>query len=178
MAENETIDNNAGKSWKLSYVIIALAIVAAIVCFGLVSWHRISSYQAILPTQNLAKLEAEFQKFRKINGHFPKSFLEINEKQWKQVPGKHVEGDALTWQKDHFYYRIVAAGDELALWAVPYGERRDEAQTYFVVMSATWRRAWKGAAIPKERLGMVKVLPNPNDLAVLNMEEQKAVTYK
>ena len=176
--QNNTIDNDSGRKWKLSYVIVVLAIVLAVLGFIAVSWHRISEQQALLPVQNLAKLEAEFQKYRKVNGAFPKDFAEINAKVWHKVPGSHLNNDPLTWQKDHYYYRIVANGQELALWAVPVGERRDEANTYFVVMSPTWRRAWKGAAVGQENLSKIKSVPSPPDLAALGMEEQKSVAYK
>lgn len=178
MAEqNNTIDNDSQKSWKLTLVVLILAAVVAITGYAAVSYHRMSEYQALLPQHQIPKIETEFLKFRKVFGAFPKDFAEINNKVWHKVPGSHLNDDPTTWQKDHYYYRIVSSGNQMAIWAIPLGDRRTEASTYFLVISPEWRRAWKGPAMDSKLLGKLRAVPNASDLAAVGLEEQKAFFY-
>ena len=181
MSENNNqIDNNSNRKFKITYLIAILAGIVALVAFVLVSYTRITSYQDLLPVQGMKKLEAELQRYRQINGHFPKDFREINQGLWHKVPGLHLDLDPVTWQKDYYYYRIVPGADpnKLLLWAVPFGQRRAEAESYFVVMTPTWRRCWKGPALPEGKVGAVKSVPSAETLALFQMAEVKAVYYK
>ena len=181
MSESDNqIDNQAQRKFKITYLIVILACIVALVAFVLVEYTRITSYQALLPAQSLKKLEAELQRYRQINGHFPKDFREINQSLWHKVPGLHLELDPATWQKDYYYYRIVPGADpnQFILWAVPFGKRRAEAESYFVVMTPTWRRCWKGPALPEGKVGAVKSVPAADTLALFQMSEVKAVYYK
>ena len=101
MSENNNqIDNNSNRKFKITYLIAILAGIVALVAFVLVSYSRITSYQALLPVHGMKKLEAELQRYRQINGYFPKDFREINQGLWRKVPGLHLDLDPATWQKD------------------------------------------------------------------------------
>ena len=164
---------------KATYLILALSALLAVGSYG---WHVYTlfrDWQINMPQPQIEKLTKDLRLYHAKTGHFPTTFVEVNNLIWltKPVPDYGSEGrQART--KNYYYFYTRVNDHTCAIWALPIGPQRHYASSFFVVLSPEWLRSWKGRALEDELIGRVLAIPSIDKLTEMGMREMPGQGYR
>ena len=168
---------------RFSYIIVVVTFLAAVFSYGFSVWSASRRYDAALPKDASDSVIRGVLAFHQGAGNFPKNFVEVEEAVWKHKKPPNFGETGRTFNAynyNYIYFRLGA--HEFALYAIPGGERRSEAPSfyYYVTTQGVWK--WKGPALGEEDVTKLKpVRPGTEDaqlLGVLGMTEQPKSVIK
>lgn len=118
----------------------------------------------------------DLRLFHKKRGGFPKDLKELEAVVWEKKEGRAFSKDAsaLTHRNYHYLYAPISH-HQFTLWAIPIGRQREEAPTWFLVITPDSQRRWKGPALTPEDVERLSLYPSANQLRVLGLIEQPSV---
>ena len=157
---------------KATYLMLAVTALLAVGSYG---WHVYTlfrDWQTNMPQPQIEKLTKDLRIYHAKTGHFPGTFVEINNLIWhtKQAPDYGSEGrQART--KNYYYFYTKVNDHTCAIWALPTGPQRHYASSFFLVLSPEWLRSWKGKALDDEAIRDLPAIPSPGKLAEMVMQE-------
>ena len=163
-----------GRPKQLTFIVFALAVLTAACAYGYSIYSESERHEALLPRVRLHSLVRDIRKYQTLAGRAPTTFDEIEEIIWKRKGRKPVfENGGAAYTLGHYFYLLSAIDEQRAtVWAVPVGERREEASTHFVVVSPKALLHWKGAAIKIEDIHRISGNPPIGELAALGLIRQ------
>ena len=162
-----------------------VSVIAFVICFLLAIGVTVfASYQAgqkesaEMPKLSLNMFYKTILELHKQEGRFPKSFAELefivwNKKQ-KGYKSKLYSDDNLLLSKNYLY--VYVPGEQIcAIWAIPQGKFRDQANTVYIVIAPDKYETWRGAALTQDEVNSIPRTPlvKTTDMARLGMFEQK-----
>lgn len=165
--------------WRLTYVITLLTVVAGLGSYGWYIYTLMRDAQHHKPQPQIEKLLRDLHTYHTNTKQFPNNFAEINQRLWHTTPSPDYGKDGCEARTKNYYYRYTKVNaDTCAFWALPLGPQRQYAATFFVVLSPSWARAWKGRACGDEEIARLPAIPSPQMLAEMNMQELPARLFK
>jgi hypothetical protein len=157
---------------KITWLLLALAGVFAVGSYG---WHVYTlfrDWQVNMPQPQIEKLTKDLRIYHAKTGHFPSSFVEINNLIWHTKPAPDYGDNGRQSRTKNYYYFYTRVNDHTcALWALPTGPQRHYASSFFLVLSPDWLRGWRGKALDDETIGVLPAIPLLGKLSELGMQE-------
>jgi hypothetical protein len=161
---------------KVSLVLIpvALAVLAGIYVYSL--WAAERKRAADVPLEATSTLVRDLLAFHKKRGSFPGDLKQLEGVVWETKQNRQfsIEYRGLSY-RNYFYLYTQIAPHRFSLWAVPMGQAREEAATFFVTGTLGVYRTWKGAALSTDSVSSIKANPSTIELGTLGLVEQPRV---
>lgn len=162
-----------------------VSVIAFVICFVLavgvtVFAHYQAAFQesAEIPKLSLTMFYKTILENQKKEGRFPKDFAELEFNVWNKkkegYKSKLYSDNNLILSKNYLY--IYVPGEQVcAIWAIPQGKFRDQANTVFMVISPDKYETWRGPALNQADVDSIPRTPfvKTTDMARLGMFEQK-----
>jgi hypothetical protein len=173
-------DRKSGKSHvRVSYPLLALAVVSMLCCYGYRVWATSRREQATRPRLATDALIKALRTYHSQVGSFPKSFQELQERVWRNQPQRNFGNEGRELALANYYYIYWQAGAHTCtVWAIPTGTHREEGATHFLVLTPDTLRRWKGAPLQMEDIERLRGAPAYAQLAVLGLVEQPQLDLK
>lgn len=171
---------------RFTFIIAALSLVLLVIALVFSVWARNSEREANLPVPAMETVVLALRTFHQQTGRFPRDFRELNERLWRGERSRQIspDGKSLVAPASRYYYTLhtVNPADptratvpvKAGIWAVPMGERAQEAATYFWYVTPRDIERWMGPALTRENVGAVRSIPSEEQLALLTMTRQAA----
>jgi hypothetical protein len=112
-------------------------------------------------------------------GRFPSTLVDLEGNVWhhKQIPNFGDGGRSLSMV--HYYYTYYPAEpNTCTIWAIPIDRRRQEASTFFVVITPEIIRRSKGAPLGLEEVKRIPSVPSQAQLALLALTEEPPIDLR
>ena len=160
---------------KLSIVLAPLALFLVIGAYVYSLWSVERKKASDLPVEAVSMMMRDLLRFHEKRGGFPETLKNLEVVVWEKKPRDFsLEGRALT-HRNYYYFYTRIADHQFTLWAIPIGEARDDAPTWFLAVTQDVCKRWKGAALPLEQINSVEPNPSVKQLAVFGLFEQQKV---
>lgn len=165
-------------------IIAALSLVLLVISMIYSSWSREREREANLPVPAMETVVLALRTFHQQTGRFPRDFNELDERVWKGARHAQIspDGKSLNAPHSHYYYTLHTINPpdptsatlpaKAGVWAVPTGERAQEAATYFWYVTPQSIEGWMGPALTRENIDAVRAIPSEQQLALLTMTRQ------
>lgn len=157
---------------KITWLLLAFAGMLAVGSYG---WHIYTlfrDWQTNMPQSQIEKLTKDLRIYHAKTGHFPNTFVEINNLIWHTKPAPNYGSEGRQARTKNYYYFYTKVNDHTcAIWALPTGPQRHYASSFFLVLSTEWLRTWKGNALADETIDGLPAIPSPDKLTKLGMKE-------
>lgn len=188
MTNEQTLNTTQPRGGRLrfTFVLAALTLILFIVALVYSAWARNSEREANMPVPALDAVVLALRNYHQQTGRFPRDFRELDERIWRGERRAQItpDGRSLIAPASHYYYTLHTLNpDEPAratqpvkagIWAVPTGERAQEAATYFWYVTPRDIERWTGPALTRENIGAIRSIPSEEQLALLAMTRQPA----
>jgi hypothetical protein len=164
---------------RVSYVLLPLILVAMTVSYFYSAWAASKRFENALPRDGSDSIIKGLLTYQTQAGRFPKTFTEVEERVWKHKtkPNFGEAGRTLSFKNYHYIYYNKDAFT-CTLWALPAGERRSEASSFFFYITTTSIRKWKGPDLNDDDIKKLSPTPDSALLGVLGMTEQPVISIK
>lgn len=160
-------------SLKISLVLIPIAILLVVGVYIYSLWTSERQRAAELPIEAADVMMRDLLAFHKKRGGFPKDLKELEGVVWKKKDIRSYSNDKRGITRRHYYYLYTPVSHHrFTLWAIPIGPQREEAATWFLVVTPELQRRWKGGALSPEDVKRLSLDPSVNQLSVLGLIEQ------
>jgi hypothetical protein len=169
---------------RFTFIISAVSLAVFVVAAIYSAWARNRDHESQLPVPALETIALALRTFHQQTGRFPRDFRELDERVWKGARSKQISLDGMTLvaPASHYFYTLhtINPSDparttepaKAGIWAVPTGERAQEAATYFWYVTPQRIEGWMGPALARENVGAVRAIPSEQQLALLTMTRQ------
>ena len=160
-------------SLKISLLLIPMAILIVVGTYIYSLWASDKQRVAELPVEGANVLMRDLLAFHKKRGGFPKDLKELEGVVWENKEDRSYSNSKLGITRRHYYYLYSPFGHHrFTLWAIPIGPQREEAATWFLVVTPELHRSWKGGSLGPEDAKRLSLDPSLNELSVLGLIEQ------
>lgn len=160
-------------SLKISLVLIPLAILIVVGTYIYSLWASERQRVAELPVEAADVMMRDLLAFHKKRGGFPKDLKEMEGVVWEKKESRSYSNDKRGITRRHYYYLYTPVGHHrFTLWAIPMGRHREEAVTWFLIVTPELQRRWKGGALSPEDAKRLSLEPSAKELSVLGLIEQ------
>lgn len=166
------------KTLKLSLFAAILAAVFAVGAYAYSLWNFAAKEKAALPIEGVSIFTRDLMRFHAKRGSFPEDLKNLEGVVWEKKDRLLAANNrALTHQNYYYLYNRISPHLS-TLWAIPTGEKREEAATWFLVVTHNAVKRWKGAPLPIEQINEIESNPSLYKLGVLGLIEQPSVDLK
>ena len=158
---------------KISFVLlpVAIAILAGIYVYSL--WAAERQRAADVPVESADAMMRDLLLFHKKRGGFPKDLKELEGVVWEKKESRSYSEDKRGLTHRNYYYLFTRINHHrFTLWAIPMGRQREDAPTWFLLVTPESHRRWKGSALNPEDVKGLSLDPSANQLSVLGLLEQ------
>lgn len=171
---------------RFTFIIAALSLLLLVVALIFSAWARNSEREANMPIPAMETVVLALRTFHQQTGRFPRDFRELNERVWRGERSGQIspDGKSLVAPASRYYYTLHSVNPpdppratspaKAGIWAVPTGERAQEAATYFWYVTPRDIERWMGPALTRENIGAIRSIPSEEQLALLVMTRQPA----
>ena len=163
---------------KLSLIVagMALFIVIAAYIYSLWSVDRKKSLE--MPIEAASMMMRDLLRFHEKRGGFPVDLQKLEGVVWERKNRTFSAENRTLNHRNYFYFYTQISHHQFPLWAIPTGSQREDAPTWFLVVSPESCRRWKGAALPLEQIKSIEPNPSLKNLGVLGLIEQPPLDLK
>jgi hypothetical protein len=163
---------------KLSLVItgLALFIVALAYIYSLWSVDRKKSMET--PVEAASMMMRDLLRFHEKRGGFPAHLQKLEGVVWERKNRLFSAENRALLHRNYYYFYTQISPHQFTLWAIPTGKEREDAPTWFLVVSPDICRRFKGAALPLEQIDRIEADPTLKKLGVFGLIEQPAINFK
>lgn len=163
---------------KLSLIIagIALLIVVAAYIYSLWSVDRKKSMET--PVEAASMMMRDLLRFHEKRGGFPEDLKKLEGVVWERKNRLFSAENRALNHRNYYYFYTQISPHQFTLWVIPTGSQREDAPTWFLVVSPDVCRRFKGAAIPLEQVDRIEANPTLKKLGVFVLIEQPAINFK
>lgn len=163
---------------KLSLIVTALALLLVIVAYIYSLWSVDRKKSIEMPVEAVSMMMRDLLKFHEKRGGFPVDLQKLEGVVWERKNRSFSAENRAINHRNYYYFYTQISHHQFTLWAIPTGNSREEAPTWFLVVSPDVCRRWKGAALPLEQSGSIEPNPSLKNLGVLGLIEQPIVDLK
>ncbi len=163
---------------KLSLVLIPLAVLLVVGIYVYSLWASERRQAADLPVEAASMMMRDLLAFHRKRGGFPGNLKQMEGIVWEKKEGRSytVNNRGLS-HRNYFYLYTRLSPHRFTLWAVPVGQVRDDAPTWFLMVTPESGRRWKGGALSLEDAKKINASPSTAELAVLGLTEQPKIDF-
>ena len=163
---------------KISLVLAPLALLLVVGVYIYSLWAADRQKTSDLPVEAVSKMMSDLLKFHEKRGGFPRDLKQLEGVIWEAQASRAFSkrGNALS-HRNYYYLYSRQNHHYFTLWAIPIGRFRKEASTWFLAVSPSAGRRWKGGPMDIEDVGRLEVSPSQSQLGVLGLVEQQKVTF-
>ena len=186
MTDEQSIKRPLSLKGRMHFTLIIAGLSLALLIISMVysSWSHDRQREANMPVPAMETVVLALRAFHQQTGRFPRDFNELDERVWKGARRAQIspDGKSLNAPQSHYYYTLhtinppepthAAPPAKAGVWAVPTGERAQEAATYFWYVTPQTIEGWMGPALTRENVGAVRAIPSEQQLALLTMTRQ------
>jgi hypothetical protein len=161
------------KHLKITLFLMPIAVVVVVGIYIYSLWASERERTAEAPVEAFDVMVRDLRSFHKKRGGFPNDLKELEGVVWEKKEDRQFskDGAALTHRNYHYLYTPISH-HEFTLWAIPMGRQREEAATWFMVVTPETQRRWKGPALTPEDVRGLELRPSAHQLNVLGLIEQ------
>lgn len=163
---------------KLSLIVAVLALLIVVAAYIYSLWSVDRQKQAEMPVEAVSMMMRDLLRFHEKRGGFPEDLQKLEGVVWERKNRLlSAENRALN-HRNYYYFYTQISPHQFTLWAIPTGKERDDAPTWFLVVSPEVCRRFKGAALPLEQVDRIESNPSLKELGVLGLIEQPVIDLK
>lgn len=163
---------------KLSLVVASLALVLVVVAYVHALWSADRKKTNDLPVEAVSMMMRDLLRFHQKRGGFPEDLRKLEGVVWERKKRDFAIDNRALNHRNYYYFYTQISPHQFTLWAIPTGAEREEAPTWFLVVTPEACRRWKGAALPFEQIDRIEPNPSLKDLGVFGLIEQPLVNLK
>lgn len=158
---------------KISFVLVAISGLLLVGVYIYTLWASDRQRSEDLPVEAADVMVRDLRSFHKKRGGFPVNLKELEGIVWERKGTRIYSNDerGLTHRNYHYIYTRISH-HEFALWAIPMGRERDDAATWFLVVSPDSQSRWKGPALNTDDVKTLSLQPSAHQLSILGLIEQ------
>lgn len=163
---------------KLSFIVAAFALFIVIAAYIYSLWLVDRKKSAEMPVESVSMMMRDLLKFHEKRGGFPVDLQKLEGIIWERKNRLFSAENRAINHRNYYYFYTQISHHQFTLWAIPTGKEREDAPTWFLVVSPEICRRWKGAALPLEQINRIEPNPSLKNLGVLGLIEQPIVDFK
>lgn len=152
---------------------MALLIVVAAYIYSL--WSVDRKKQAEMPVEAVSMMMRDLLRFHEKRGGFPDDLQKLEGVVWERKNRLFSADNRAINHRNYYYFYTQISPHQFTLWAIPTGNQREDAPTWFLVVSPDICRRFKGAALPLEQIDRIDANPTLKKLGVFGLIEQPPV---
>ena len=160
---------------KLSLVVAPLCLVLVIVVYVYSLWSADRKKTAELPVEAASQMMRDLLKFHAKKGGFPEDMAKLEGIIWERKKRPFSANNRALNFRNYYYFYTQISPHQFTLWAIPTGSQREDAPTWFLVVSPEVCRRFKGAALPLEQIDRIEANPTLKKLGIFGLIEQPIV---
>ncbi len=175
------------RNFKAVYILLALAVAVAIGSRVYASYVYTQEQTHGVPKLALNTWIGDLRAYHMKTGTFPENLIKLEDVVWRpRRIGKSLDpallhssvlanGDRIYMKNNYAYVYGRSANPHIcSVWAIPIGDRQDDANTIFVIVTLTSVDVWKGAIISREQYNELPhdAIPTNEQMARLGMAKQ------
>lgn len=186
MTNEQSLNTTQPRGGRLRFTFVLAALTLALFVVALVysAWARNREREANMPVPAMETVVLALRSYHQQTGRFPRDFRELDERIWRSERSGQIstDGRSLVAPQSHYYYTLHTLNPDdparattpakAGIWAVPTGERAQEAATYFWYVTPRDIERWMGPALTRENIGAIRSVPSEEQLALLAMTRQ------
>lgn len=156
---------------------VALVVVVGIYVYSL--WATERRRTADVPVEAASMMMRDLLAFHEKQGGFPSNLKQLEGVVWEKKQNRQfsIENRALG-HRNYYYLYTRLTPHRYTLWAVPTGNMRDEAATWFLSGTPDTCRRWKGPSLRFEDLNKLSIEASSQELGMLGLVEQPLMHLK
>lgn len=163
---------------KLSLIVAALALVLVVVSYVYALWSVDRQKANDMPVEAVSMMMRDILRFHAKKGGFPEDLQPLEGVIWERKNRLFSAENRALNHRNYYYFYTRISHHQFTLWAIPTGKEREEAPTWFLVVTPEICRRWKGTALPIEQLDRIQPNPSIKGLSVWGLIEQPKVDFK
>lgn len=163
---------------KLSLVLMPLALLLVVATYIYSLWSMERKKANDLPVESVSMMMRDLLRFHEKRGGFPESLKQLEGVVWEKKPRLFASGYRSLNHRNYYYLYTRISHHQFTLWAIPVGKSREDAATWFLVVTPEKAQRWKGAALPLEQVGDIDSNPSINKLGIFGLIEQSPIDLK
>lgn len=163
---------------KLSLIVAGMALLIVVAAYIYSLWWTDRQKQAETPVEAVGMMMRDLLRFHEKRGGFPENLQKLESVVWERKDRLFSAENRALNHRNYYYFYTQISHHQFTLWAIPTGKARENAPTWFLVVSPDVCRRFKGAALPLEQIDRIEPNPALSKLGVLGLIEQPAVDLK
>lgn len=163
---------------KLSFIVAGLALFIVIAAYIYSLWSVDRKKQSEMPVEAVSMVMRDLLRFHDKRGGFPKDLQKLEGIVWERKNRLFSADNRALNHRNYYYFYTQISPHQFTLWAIPTGSQREDAPTWFLVVSPDICRRFKGAALPLEQVDRIEANPTLKQLGVFGLIEQPIVNFK
>ena len=163
---------------KLSLIVAVIALVIVVVAYIYSLWSVDRKKQAEVPVEAVSMMMRDLLRFHEKRGGFPEELQKLEGVIWERKNRLFSAENRAINHRNYYYFYTQISHHQFTLWAIPMGKEREDAPTWFLVVSPEICRRWKGAALPLEQVDRIEPNPSLKKLGVFGLIEQPIMDLK
>ncbi len=163
---------------KLSLIVAVIALSIVVTAYIYSLWSVDRRRQAEIPVEAVAMMMRDLLRYHEKRGGFPEDLQKLEGVIWERKERLFSADNRALNHRNYYYFYTQISPHQFTLWAIPTGKEREDAPTWFLVVTPDLCRRFKGAALPLEQIDRIEANPALKTLGVLGLIEQPAVDLK
>ena len=163
---------------KLSIIVACLALVIVVAAYIYSLWSVDRKKQAEVPVEAVSMMMRDLLRFHEKRGGFPEDLQKLEGVIWERKNRLFSAENRAINHRNYYYFYTQISHHQFTLWAIPMGKEREDAPTWFLVVSPEICRRWKGAALPLEQIDRIEANPTIKKLVIFGLIEQPIMDLK
>jgi len=163
---------------KLSLIVAVMALLIVVVAYVYSLWTVDRKKSAEMPVEAVSMMMRDLLRFHEKRGGFPENLQKLEGVVWERKNRQFSAENRALNHRNYYYFYTQISPHQFTLWAIPTGSQREDAPTWFLVVSPAICRRFKGAALPLEQIDRIEANPTLKKLGVFGLIEQPAVDLK
>lgn len=163
---------------KLSLIVAVMALLIVVVAYIYSLWTVDRKKSAEMPVEAVSMMMRDLLRFHEKRGGFPEDLQKLEGVVWERKKRTFSAENRALNHRNYYYFYTQISHHQFTLWAIPTGSQREDAPTWFLVVSPDVCRRFKGAALPLEQIDRIKSNPSLKELGTLGLIEQSVIDLK
>ncbi len=163
---------------KLSLIVAVMSLLIVIAAYIYSLWSVDRQKQAEMPVDTVSMMMRDLLRFHEKRGGFPEDLQKLEGIIWERKNRLFSAENRALNHRNYYYFYTQISPHQFTLWAIPTGKEREDAPTWFLVVTPDICRRFKGAALPLEQIDRIEADPSLKKLGVFGLIEQSVVDLK
>src|SRR5262245_33713165 len=135
---------------RMTYILVFICIAILVCGRGYAAFVEWRQQEALIPRLALNSVMKALLDYQKKPGGFPKNLSQLDSPSLRNKHPQFTPGGEMFLMNYRYIYHPFSQAVACDIWAIPYGERRDEASTRYMFLTPDRARHWKGPALTPE----------------------------